>query len=452
MSRVFFVCGNRCVDPYPVYPMGMAVVSASLAARGHEVRQFDLLSSGSDLAALSAATRSSAPDVICYSLRNIDSEDYLAPNDPLLDADRLAIQTLRAASSAPIVLGGSGFSLLPDELLEFLGADYGVVGEGEHVAGDLVDALAAGRPWPRLVRSRELMPAATIGCPRYDAAIVPYYLKTSGLIGLQTKRGCPHACSYCSYPLIEGTRVRHRTPREVIDDIETLRRDYSVDNVFFTDSIFNDAEGGHLALAEELVRSGTKIRWASFFRPQHLERSQLKLLKSAGLYALEMGTDAADDATLEALGKGFSFDEVVRSAQACADEGLAVAHYVMFGGPGETPATAARGLANLKRLPDAVIFAYIGVRILPATRLRRRAIQDGIIAEGDSLLHPAYYVSPGVHQPDLEAAIAAAFKKRHHWIFPPSDIGIRLKVMHRFGFRGILWDQLLAIDPGSVGN
>ena len=47
MSRVFFVSGNRCVDPYPVYPMGMAVVSAALAARGHEVRQFDLLSAGS---------------------------------------------------------------------------------------------------------------------------------------------------------------------------------------------------------------------------------------------------------------------------------------------------------------------------------------------------------------------------------------------------------------------
>ena len=276
MSRVFFVCGNRCVDPYPVYPMGMAVVSAALAARGHEVRQYDLLSAGSDLAALGAAARAYGPDVICYSLRNVDTEDYLNPDDWLLDADRAAIQALREASGAPIVLGGAGFSILPEELLEFLGADYGVVGEGEHAACDLVDALAAGRPWPRLVRSRELMPAARIGCPRYDAAIVPYYQKTSGLVGLQTKRGCPHACAYCSYPLIEGARVRHRDPREVVDDLETLRRDYGVDNVFFTDSIFNDAGGGHLALAEEMLRRGTKIRWASFFRPQRLERAQLE--------------------------------------------------------------------------------------------------------------------------------------------------------------------------------
>ena len=450
MSRVFFVSGNRCVEPYPVYPMGMAVVSAALAARGHEVRQFDLLSSGADLAALSAAARTYGPDVICYSLRNVDTEDYLNPDDWLLDADRLAIQALRAVSKAPVVLGGSGFSLLPEELLDFLGADFGVIGEGEHVAGDLVDALAAGRPWPRLVRSGDLVPAAGIGCPRYDAAIVPYYFKASGLIGLQTKRGCPHACSYCSYPLIEGARVRHRDPREVVDDLETLQRDFGVDNVFFTDSIFNDPGGGHLALAEEMVRRGTKVRWASFFRPQRIERAQLQLLKKAGLYALELGTDAADDATLEALGKGFSFDEVVRSAQACADEGLSVAHYVMFGGPGETPETAARGLANLKRLPTSVIFAYVGVRILPKTRLRQRAIEDGVIAEGDSLLRPTYYVSPGVKRPELEAAIAAAFKKRRHWIFPPSDIQIRLKVMHRFGFRGILWDQLLALNPGSV--
>lgn len=452
MSRIFFVSGNRCVDPYPVYPMGMAVVSAALAARGHEVRQFDLLSSGSDLAAMSAAAQACGPDVICYSLRNVDTDDHLNPDDWLLDGDREAIRSLREASGAPIVLGGSGFSVMPEALLEFLGADYGIVGEGEFAACDLVDALAAGRPWPRLVHSRELLPAARIGCPRYDAAIVPYYQKTSGLIGLQTKRGCPYACSYCSYPLIEGTRVRHRDPREVVDDLETLRRDYGVDNVFFTDSIFNDAEGGHLALAEELVRRGTKLRWASFFRPQRLERAQLRLLKSAGLYALELGTDASDDITLAALGKGFTFDEVVRSAQACADEGLAVAHYVMFGGPGETLETAARGLANLKRLPVAVVFAFVGIRILPATRLWQRAIQDGIIAADDSLLRPAYYVSPKVHQPELEAAIKTAFKKRRHWIFPPSDLRIRQKVMHRFGYRGILWDQLLALDPGPAEN
>ncbi|MHB8835527.1 MAG: lipid biosynthesis B12-binding/radical SAM protein [Candidatus Methylomirabilia bacterium] len=452
MSRVFFVCGNRCVDPYPVYPMGMAVVSAALAARGHEVRQYDLLSSGSDLAALGAAARAYAPDVVCYSLRNVDTEDHLNPDDWLLDGDRAAIQALREACTAPIVLGGAGFSTLPEELLEFLGADYGVVGEGEQVAGDLVDALAAGRPWPRLVRSRELMPAARIGCPLYDAAIVPYYQKTSGLVGLQTKRGCPHACTYCSYPLIEGARVRHRDPREVVDDLETLRRDYGVDNVFFTDSIFNDAGGGHLALAEEMLRRGTNIRWASFFRPQRLERAQLRLLKRAGLYALELGTDAADDATLAALGKGFTFEDVLHSARACAEEELLVAHYVMFGGPGETPETAARGLANLKRLPDAVVFAFVGVRIFPSTRLRLRAIEEGVIGAGDSLLRPTYYVSPGVRQPELEAAIATVFQKRRHWVFPPSDVRVRLSVMRRFGFRGILWDQLLALDPGPAGD
>ena len=137
-----------------------------------------------------------------------------------------------------------------------------------------------------------------------------------------------------------------------------------------------------------MLRRGTKIRWASFFRPQRLEREQLRLLKRAGLYALELGTDAADDTTLAELGKGFTFDDVLRSAQACADEELLVAHYVMFGGPGETPETTARGLANLKRLPDAVVFAFVGVRIFPSTRLRLRAIEEGVIARGRLVAAP----------------------------------------------------------------
>ena len=450
MSRVLFVSGNRCVDPYPVYPMGMAVVAAALAARGHEVRQLDLLSAGTDLTALREAARTGNPDIICYSLRNVDTSDSLDPGSWLLDGDRAAVKALREGSGAPLVIGGSGFSILPEELLEFFAADYGITGAGEHLACELVAALEAGRPWPRLVHSRPGGSATAIGRPCFDAAIVPYYLKASGIVGLQTKRGCPHGCSYCSYPLLEGARVRQRDPREVVEDLEAMRRDHGIDNVFFTDSIFNDVDGGYLALAEELVRRGTGIRWTAFFRPQGLDRERLGLLKRAGLYALELGTDAADDATLEALGKGFSFDDVLSAATACAAEGLPVAHYVMFGGPLESDATAARGLANLERLPFAVVFAFVGIRILPATRLRLRAVQEGIIAADASLLRPTYYVSPGVHQPELEAAIAKAFRKRRNWIFPPSDARIRLKVMHRFGFRGILWDQLLLHDAGRT--
>jgi len=96
----------------------------------------------------------------------------------------------------------------------------------------------------------------------------------------------------------------------VVDDIERLQREHGIDQLFFTDSIFNDPAGHYLTVAEEIQRRGVQLRWSAFFRPQGLGSPELALLKESGLYALELGTDAASDATLQGLAKGFTFAEV----------------------------------------------------------------------------------------------------------------------------------------------
>jgi lipid biosynthesis B12-binding/radical SAM protein len=154
MSRVLFVASNTCTDPYPVYPLGMAVVSAALAARGHAVRQFDFLAAGRSVAALRAVAAETAPDYVCLSVRNVDSADSAetAAGVWLGDARR-AVAVLREITAAPIIVGGPAFSILPEEILAALGADYGIVGEGERALPDLLDRLAAGeRPVARILR------------------------------------------------------------------------------------------------------------------------------------------------------------------------------------------------------------------------------------------------------------------------------------------------------------
>jgi hypothetical protein len=111
-------------------------------------------------------------------------------------------------------------------------------------------------------------------------------------------------------------------------------------------------------VAEELVRRGVGVRWAAIFRPQRARRADLELLKRSGLYAMELGTDASTDATLAGLGKGFTFGEVLAFNEAAVAAEIPAAHFVMFGGPGETAATVREGLENLRRLDRSVIFAY----------------------------------------------------------------------------------------------
>lgn len=445
MSRVFLFSANTTTEPYPVYPLGMAVLAGALSARGHQVRQFDLLASGCDEERLRREMAEFAPELVGMSLRNIDNVDSFSGESAwYLAKARERVRLVRETTAAPLLVGGPAFSIMPEAILEYLGADYGIVGEGERAICHLAEELAAGRHLPALIRGEPQGLAGTeMAPPLYQQEWVDFYLERSGMINLQTKRGCPYRCSYCTYPALEGAHFRPRPVGAVVEDLERIRRDHPRASVFFTDSIFNDPCGHYLELAEEILRREVQIRWCAFFRPQGLGRQELSLLKRAGLYALELGTDAASDATLGGMDKGLTFAEVLEVNQACLAEELPCAHFIIFGGPGETPESVQQGLANIEQLGPAVVFAFSGIRLLPGAPLQQQALREGLLEAERSLLKPAYYYSPAIDVEAMHAAIKHSFRGRRDRVFPPSEGQARLAVMRRFGFNGILWDQLI---------
>lgn len=446
MSKVFLLSTNTTTEPYPVYPLGMAVIAGALAAGGHQVLQFDYLVEGESQSALLAALDNFVPDVICLSLRNIDNVDSFAQESAwyLAQAKELA-ELMRSKSAAPMVVGGSAFTVMPEAILDYLGVDYGIIGEGEQLICAMVEGLVAGRQVPRL-SDGQLQPlrAEQIGSPLYEQKLVDFYQAQSGQINIQTKRGCPHQCVYCTYPALEGNQFRPQPVAAVVDDIVKAQRDFGISSFFFTDSVFNDAQGHYLQFADELARRDLGISWTGFFRPQGLGRAELQLLKRSGLYAVELGTDAGSDTTLNGLKKGFTFDEVLAVNAACVAEQLPAAHYIMFGGPDESYASLGEGLQNIERIDNSVVFAFSGIRILPGTELHQRAIAERVIAADRQLLMPAYYFSPQIEVEKMNEMILKTFKKRREWIFPPSQGQLRLDILRRSGYRGLLWDTMVS--------
>ncbi|HUT25962.1 MAG TPA: B12-binding domain-containing radical SAM protein, partial [Sumerlaeia bacterium] len=96
------------------------------------------------------------------------------------------------------------------------------------------------------------------------------------------------------------------------------------------------------------------------------------------------------------------------------------------------------------RLEGCVVFAFRGVRILPGTGIHRRAVEEGVVGQADSLLEPRFYYSPEVTEGFLDAAIAKSFAPRHDRIYPPGQGMDRIQAFHRMGRRGPIWDLLLA--------
>ncbi len=397
MGRIFLLSTNTMIEPYPVFPLGMAVVASALTSAGHTVRQFDLLMEDRSVKRLVEALLEFRPDFVGISMRNIDTVDSFTSEESwTLDSDREIIHRIKENTEVPVILGGSAFSIMPEEILSYVGGDYGIVGDGGILFNQWIERVKQGEKVPLILRGDNLLESGDISLrPFWTETILQHYTDQGGLIGLRTKCGCPHHCAYCTYPALEGTRFRHREAGAVIEDIRQLQKDNLIESIFFSDSVFNDLQGHYLEIAEGLIGREIRIRWSAFFQPVGIEAEQLRLLKRSGLFAVEAGTDAASDTTLRGLNKHFGFDDVVRFNEACLKEEIPCAHYVMFGGPGENDSSVREGLHNLDRLLDCVVLAFSGVRIFPNTRLHRKAVKDGIVAEEDSLLRPVFYFFAG---------------------------------------------------------
>lgn len=448
--KVLLISTNLAETPYPVYPLGMGMVAAALAEAGHDVLQYDFLQHQASLQALTAYVRESKPEIVGLSIRNIDNVNLINEHR-YIDVVREIVAALRTVTAARIVLGGSGFSLMPETLLTALGADYGIVGEGEALMVEFVDNAARNRfPAEPILRSTPALVGDRIPSARYDRAIMRYYLQSGKTAPIQTKRGCTHRCAYCSYPLLEGRTLRCRDPEAVVDDMQRVVSEHGVDLVFFTDSVFNDDEGHYLDILRCLQKRGVCIPWVAFLKPEPFDDATIRLMKATGLRAVELGADAPTDTTLRGLHKSFTFSDVIACNERLAAHAVAVAHYYMFGGPDETAATVAEGIRNIVELKNAVAFMFMGIRILPDTPLEAMAVRDGLIRPGQDLLEPVYYLAPGIEKDWLQATLTAGFKGQRHCVFPPDVFEKQVRLLHRLGHAGVLWDLLTPRGGGNV--
>jgi radical SAM superfamily enzyme YgiQ (UPF0313 family) len=344
-----------------------------------------------------------------------------------------------------VLLGGAGFSLIPELILKETGADYGIIGEGEVLAVEFADNAAKGiYPQEKLIGSRTKLPGSQIEPALYDGRLLEFYLNSGNIASVQTKRGCTHQCVYCTYPVLEGPKIRRREARAVVDDIEILRDKFKAKYIFFVDSVFNDDDGAYLDIIDEMIRRKVSIPWTGFFKPGGVTDEIVERMKQTGFGAAEVGTDAACDTTLRRMGKSFTFSDVVSSNDLFVRHGIATSHFFMFGGPGETPETVEEGIRNILSLQKCVSFIFMGVRILPDTPLARLAVKENLIAPDDGLLKPVYYLSPSVDKKWMEERLTSAFKGLRHCIFPPDAMDNSLQILHKLGYTGPMWDLLLS--------
>jgi hypothetical protein len=140
--RVLFISLNSSRLLMPTFPLGLASLVASLGP-GHAFKVIDFMFETDPRQKVLAILEEFQPELIALSLRNIDNQDSRFPELFFPEAKEFC-QWLRTHSQAPVVLGGSAFSICPQELLDYLEADMGIVGEGELSFRALVNSYPRG--------------------------------------------------------------------------------------------------------------------------------------------------------------------------------------------------------------------------------------------------------------------------------------------------------------------
>ena len=281
--KIAFVSGNREKLPDAVIPLGLLYVMAATPAC-HRKELIDLCFEPKPFDALRARLAEMEPDLVAVGLRNIQANDYSGIHDSITYYTEL-IAAVRQVSDAPIVLGGGGLSVMPRQLAERLEPDFAISGEGERAFPQLVAALEAGGEGldriGNLHRRVDGQVVSTPAEPRFldmdalappDRTLVdPRYLERYGIDSIQTKRGCPLRCEYCTYPLIEGRVGRVRDPAAVVDEMfHALESDPAPRHFFIVDSVFNLPKTHAKNVCRELIRRDWSVPWTCYANPPGL--------------------------------------------------------------------------------------------------------------------------------------------------------------------------------------
>jgi len=449
--KVLLVSANTLREPYPVYPLGLDYVAGALA-ENHHVQIVDMNSLGG-YDALAAVIKEFSPHVIGLSLRNIDNTDTTDPRG-FIGQYREIVNAIRNHTEVPLVLGGSGFTIFPDETMKALDANYGIIGEGERL-GPLLNAIQNREdtgPIPGVItrKSKKAPPAPWEGKITRrinpNPANLKYYLQNGGMLNLQTKRGCHFKCVYCTYPHIEGRKLRLMDPEEIAAAARELQAS-GAKYFFITDSVFNADCSHSIAVAEAFKKSGVSIPWGAFFAPLKQPENYFQILADAGLTHVEFGTDSLSNPVLASYRKPFRDRQVFRTHQAAIDAGLYVAHYFLLGGPGENPQTLKETLTGVRGLEKSALFFFCGMRIYPDTALYDIAVKEGQIAEGRSILEPVFYRSPFIDSDEIVRQVQKEANKRLNWIIGAGgeETAKIISRLYQRGHCGPMWEYLIRL-------
>lgn len=400
MSKKLIFCDmNPANEEIPVYPLGICLLAGIAVKRGWEVKikTYQEIEDENDREKLHKELQKA--DLIAISIRNLDNTEG---NNPISFVRIFAPQLHYFAENFKhkAVLGGAGFSIMPERVLDEFGFLYGMIGRGGPIFTQMLFHIENGGELSHFF-FRRILSGENEEIYKYENLnqmwpVIDEIYDEKRKLGFDTHIGCGGNCIYCTYPYITEKHVEYRSEEEIKTFIEKAY-DHKIRKLQIVDDVFNN----NLNFAKKVCRAIAKVNRGiclSCYLSPNVDLEFAMALKAAGFKEVIMGIDSLSDDVLKRIGKAFS-ERDIRNAELLLKRcGIEVVYTLIVGSRFETKHTLEETKTSLmEHLPDRVTVQY-GIRVYPNTRIHDHILEF----EEKDLLYPYYDTSNNITQKDFE--------------------------------------------------
>lgn len=304
-----------------------------------------------------------------------------------------------------VVFGGPHPTIRPEETLDEPSVDMVVLGEAEDTIVELIHAIENGsdlsavkgigfkKHGKNIVNGRREIIKDANSVPIPDRSLLPTFDKYCKIMGgdfftsppattMLTSRGCPFDCRFCQPSLrnVFGPFARFRTPKNIVDEIEYLHREFGLRKIHFVDDTFTANRKRVFDFCDELEKRGLDIEWTTNSRVNTIDREMMVRMKEVGCKRLSFGVESGSQNVLNHMNKRITIDQILEAFRLCTELKIFSVASLMIGYPGETR----RDLEKTKRLIQTIEPDRIDLHIanpIIGTHLYEEARNSGMLIE-----------------------------------------------------------------------
>lgn len=378
--------------PYPVgshkhppfTPLGLGYLASVLEKNGYEIKVIDCQASDIDYSVFRKKISKTKIDILGITSTTLTYKSAL----------KIASITKEVWPKCIILLGGPHVTFWDKEALqECQEIDVIVRKEGEITFLELVKKIESGRDYSDVLgttlRKKEKIIKNSdrpyienlddLPFPAHHLWPLERLTKHGIMIfPIITSRGCVYWCDFCTTVRMFGRRYRIRTPKNVVDELEYLKKRFGANRFTFYDDTFTVDQNRTLEICREIKNRKLKIEWDCETRVDMVTKELLLEMKNAGCVSVWFGVESGSKKVLDAMRKGISPAQTVKAFKWAKEVGLIAVAGVILGFPGETKETIEETTSFVEKLNPNDVGYYIATPY-PGTPLYNKVVEEEIL-------------------------------------------------------------------------